>query len=383
MKIQTVAETYLTDVINGLLGGDARRSGECVGNLSFWNPGGEYKAYMSERLAVPMAQELYDYVYSYTLDVTKPFLSRLGAGDQIDAERTFTASSTISIAHAVNLMKVGGLRRLCILTPSYFSVENSCRAFGLEHETVPLVRNGAGWQVPVARILEGKFDALWVTSPVYGTGEEFSDEMVGDIRRLRDEHDLFVVFDESLALPGQELVRRVDVDDASAFIYSPHKAISVNARKFSAIVYHKQYLDAIDDWADVLGGSLPRSCVGAVYHYLSDNYHDVCVPAYLDFVRRREADLASVLSKFPWAHVMPNGSGHYRTVFAGARSPDERRVVELIDRVYKKSGYLFYPGKITGFPGEFGLSFRVNLLLDRMNIRDGLASVLSALEDVR
>ena len=383
MNIESIEETYLTDVINGLLGQEARRRGECAGNLSFWNPGEEYKTYMSERITVPMEQELYDYVYSYTMDVTKPFLARLGAGDQNDVERTFTTSSTISIAHAVNLMRLGGLRRLCILTPSYFSVEKCCRAFGLEHEAIPLIRDSAGWRVPVKRILEGGFDALWVTSPIYGTGEEFSDEMLDDIRRLRDEHGLFVVFDESLALPGQELVRRVDIDDASVFIYSPHKAISVNTRKFSAIVYHTQYLDAIEDWTEVLGGSLPRSCVGAIYHYLSDNYHDVCVPAYRDFVLRREADLASVLAKFPWAYVMPNGSGHYRTVFMNMSSPDDGRVVELIDRVHEKTGYLFYPGTITGFPREFGLSFRVNLLLDRANIIDGLGSVLSVLEDIR
>lgn len=108
MNIESIEETYLTDVINGLLGPEVRRSGECAGNLSFWNPGEEYKTYMSERITVPMEQELYDYVYSYTMDVTKPFLSRLGAGDQNDVERTFTASSTISIAHAVNLMRLGG-----------------------------------------------------------------------------------------------------------------------------------------------------------------------------------------------------------------------------------------------------------------------------------
>ena len=383
MKIQAIPEEYLTNAINGLVGPDMRMRGECPGNLSFWNPGEEYKAFMSGRISVPIEKELFDYLYSYTLDVTKPFLSRLGADGQADVERTFTATSTVSIALAVNLLKAGGIRRLCILAPSYFNVEGSCRVFGLEHEVVPLARRGADWQIPVARILEGKFDAIWLTSPIYGTGEEFTGEMLDDILRLRDGFKFTVVFDESLALPGQELVRRVNVDDSTVFIYSPHKAISVNSCKFSAVVYHSRYNEIVDDWTDVFGGAMPRSSVGAVHHYLSDNYHDVCVPAYREFVRRREEDLAAVLEAFPGAHVLPNGSGHYRMIITGIRMPDDKRVVEMVERVRERSGYLFYPGTVTGFPREFGLSFRVNLLQDRANVRDGLAAVLSVLEDER
>ena len=383
MKIQAMPEEYLTNAINGLAGPDVCTRGESPGNLSFWNPGAEYKAFMSERISVPVEKEVFDYLYSYTLDVTKPFLVRLGAGGQVDVERTFTGSSTVSIALTVNLLKTGGIRRLCILAPSYFNVESCCRVFGLEHEVIPLVRNGAGWQIPVARVLEGKFDAIWLTSPVYGTGEEFSDETLGDVLRLRDDCKFTVVFDESLALPGQELVRRVNVDDSTVFIYSPHKAISVNSCKFSAIVCHSQYKEIVDDATDVFGGAMSRSSVGAVHHYLSDNYHEVCVPAYRDFVRRREEDLAAVLAAFPRARVVPNGSGHYRTIITGIRMPDDRHVVEMVSRIRERTGFLFYPGTVTGFPREFGLSFRVNLLQDRVNVREGLASVLSALEDER
>ena len=231
-------------------------------------------------------------------------------------------------------------------------------------------------------VLSDSQGQLWCLL-VYGTGEEFSDEMLGDILRLRDDCDFAVVFDESLALPGQELVRRGNVDDSTVFIYSPHKAISVNSCKFSAIVCHSQYKEIVDDATDVFGGAMSRSSVGAVHHYLSDNYHEVCVPAYRDFVRRREEDLAAVLAAFPRARVVPNGSGHYRTIITGIRMLDDRYVVEMIARIRERTGFLFYPGTVTGFPREFGLSFRVNLLQDRVNVREGLASVLSALEDER
>ena len=64
MKIQAMPEEYLTNAINGLVGDDMRTRGECPGNLSFWNPGEEYKAFMTERLSVPMEKELFDYLYS-------------------------------------------------------------------------------------------------------------------------------------------------------------------------------------------------------------------------------------------------------------------------------------------------------------------------------
>ena len=242
------------------------------------------------------------------------------------------------------------------------------------------IGNGANMD---ARILEGGFDALWATAPIYGTGEEFSDEMIGDILRLRDDCDFAVVFDESLALPGQELVRRVDVDDSTVFIYSPHKAISVNSRKFSALVYDRRFLDSFNDWTDVFGGALPRSCIGAVYHYVSDNYHEVCVPAYLEFIRRREADLAAAIAAFPGAWTAARGSGHYRTVFTGIPMSADERAVEIVERVRERTGYLFYPSTANGFTRELGLAFRVNLLLDRSSIREGVASVLSSLEKMK
>ena len=383
MKIRAMPEEYLTNAINGLVGDDMRTRGECPGNLSFWNPGEEYKAFMTERLSVPMEKELFDYLYSCSLDVTDQVLGRLGAGGQPEAVVSFTSSATVSIVHVVNLLKFSGIRRVCILAPAYFSVRSCCRAFGLDFEVIPLVRDDAGWHVPVARIREGGFDALWATSPIYGTGEEFTDEMLGDILRLRDDCDFAVVFDESLALPGQELVRRVDVDDSTVFIYSPHKAISVNSRKFSALVYDRRFLDSFNDWTDVFGGALPRSCIGAVYHYISDNYHEVCVPAYLDFVRRREADLAAAITTLPGAHTAACGSGHYRTVFTGLPMPADERAVEIVERVRERTGYLFYPGTANGFTRELGLAFRVNLLLDRSSIREGVASVLSSLEKMK
>ena len=384
MKIVPVSEEYLTNAINGLVSEDMLMRGECPGNLSFWNPGKEYKAFMSERISLPMEDELFDYIYSCSLyEYLTPMLNRIGAGWQQETTLSLTPSSTISIVQVMNLMRQGGLRRICILAPMYFSVRSCCRAFGFEYDTVPLVRDDAGWHLPVARILEGKYDALWVTSPIYGTGETLSDEMLADILRLRDEHDFTVVFDESLALPGQELIRRVDIDDATVFIYSPHKAISINSRKFSVIACHWQYSQSLNDWTDVFAGSLPRSCIGAFYHYLSDNYHDVCVPAYRDFVRRREEDLAAAIAPFSWAHTYPHGSGHYRTVFTDVPMPPDERILEIAEKVRERTGCIFYPSTMTGFTREAGLAFRVNLLLDRDSVRNGVASVLSCFEQMK
>lgn len=382
MLREIVPEEYLTNVINGLFGDEMRRRGECPGNLSFWNPGAEYKAYMFERLVAERENELFDYAYSYTLDVAEPLLKRLGAEAQREAEVTITASSTQSIVHVINLLKFGGIRRLAVLAPSYFSVQNCCRAFGLNYEIIPLEREENGWRLPVERLRAGDFDALWLTSPVFGTGETLSNELLAEVRNLQAEEDLFVVWDESLALPGQELVRRLPVDKQTVFIYSPHKAISVNSAKFSVLVHDRSYFEYITDWTDVFGGALPRSSIGAVRHYLSDNYHDVCAPAYLKFVKGREEDLKRALAPFDFAHVRAQGGGHYRTVFTDLPMPDDETILRLLKDVREKTGYLFYPGVLTGFGANFGLTFRVNLLLDRPALTRGLPSVLAAIAKI-
>ena len=63
--------------------------------------------------------------------------------------------------------------------------------------------------------------------------------------------------------------------------------------------------------------------------------------------------------------------------------PADERAVEIVERVRERTGYLFYPGTANGFTRELGLAFRVNLLLDRSSVREGVASILSTLGQMK
>ena len=75
---------------------------------------------------------------------------------------------------------------------------------------------------------------------------------------------LFVVADESFALPGHELIRDIGISTHFISIYCPHKAISCNGYKFSGIVTSDIYEDFLEQWVDVLSGNLPQSCYASI-----------------------------------------------------------------------------------------------------------------------
>ena len=180
-------------------------------------------------------------------------------------------SSTIAIVNMINFLVHHNRKRLCILQPAYFSVALCCSMFSLDYGVEQISFSDGRPQIPVDKILSSGYDCVWITSPVFCTGFYFDEEHKRNIAQIKSK-GITIIFDESLALPGKELIRSFPIDPEVFAIYSPHKAISINGLKFAIIVCEKCYEDFLEQWIDVFSGALGGSNRDAVFQYLSPNY---------------------------------------------------------------------------------------------------------------
>ena len=366
------------DRINAIGGDDARVYGHIVGNLSYWDPEGEYKSFMRPLLKFRPEEELFDYTYAYAQTIEEDELKMmrlLGVPEASIADgsvyRMVFPSSSASIVSVLNLLKRGGVEKLGLIAPVYFSVDCVCDALSLWQNKYDTVDDA---------IADG-CDALWLTSPIFNTGVPFSRELKDKIHRIHDELGVPLVFDESLCLNGGEMVREFKVDTKTFFIYEPHKAISVNAVKFSTVILHNNHLDFCDSWLDVFAGALTNSNIEALRHFASGNYLTECLPAYLGFVRARTEKFNAIVRRFPFARTREEGVGHYRLVYTTIETPSKRKFLDDLARIYKRTGAIFYPESVRCFRPGATLNFRVNLLLDEEHCLAGTEKVLSVLEE--
>lgn len=365
-----IEEENFIDEINDIAEGGNHLSGECRGNLSFWNPGQEYKSLMGAIIDFKPEQNIFDYRYSFTLGKYKELPIALGCQPPFrHGHRPYamvTPSSSYSVVAILQLLKAGGICHLGIVAPYYYSVRPVAADLGLNVEIL---------EQDAVREFQG--EALWLTSPVYGTGEAFTAEFKETLKQLHRKRHIALVFDESLALPGTELCREFPIDLSTFFIYSPHKAISVNAVKFSCAVFEWDYRDSADNRQDMYVGALSNSNIEAVNHYLTGNYKTACVPAYKDFVEKHYLPWADVVKASPFAHLASGHSGHYHTVFTSIPLPSKEDYLRMLRRLFADTGFIFYPTDVYAFHDQQAtLSFRVNILTDSNICLEGTQKVL-------
>ena len=76
----------------------------------------------------------YKYTYDIPLDIRNQIIKKLTGYSDRKIMGLLTSSSSCSIVNMINFLKLNGFKKLCILTPAYFSVEQSCKIFNLSFE---------------------------------------------------------------------------------------------------------------------------------------------------------------------------------------------------------------------------------------------------------
>lgn len=350
-----------------------------IPNVSYWDSSPAFQKQMAKVLVLPELSLPWNYYYTYSISAAdrQQVLRSLGVPDDRLATvmGLFLQSSTIAIVNMINLLVHHHLKRLCILQPAYFSVASCCSMFSLDYgiEQISFVQGRP--QIPLDRILTGGYDCIWLTSPIFCTGYYPDKAHIRDIVQLRDA-GMTVIFDESLALPGKELIRSFPVDHNLFAIYSPHKAISINGLKFAVIVCDKRYEDFLEQWVDVFSGALGGSNRDAVFHYLSPNYLDCCYPAYKQYIKRAKAAVERVVKRFPFASMLPNTEGHYVSIFTDLNVQGSHSIRIFLEQTIQASMASFIPSELNGFSPEQGFGFRVNLTGDSTELEGAVGRIL-------
>ena len=374
-----INEIFTLDEIFNLEQRIQKKSGISIPNVSYWDSSKSFQKHMKQVLVLPPASLPWDYYYTYSISLKnrQQVLKKLGVPTQ-DIQSTMgllLQSSTISIVNMINLLANYNYKKLCIIQPAYFSVASCCSMLSLEYGMEQISFTNGRPQLPVKAIISGGYDCVWFTSPIFCTSYYPDRECINDLKYLKS-MGLTLIFDESLALPGKELVRSFPIDKNLFAIYSPHKAISINGLKFSVLVCDKNYEDFLEQWVDVFSGALSGSNRDAVFHYISSNYIDACYPAYKDYINKTKLTIDKIIRQFPFAFMLPNTNGHYINVFIDLKIDMEKVGSDFFEDVINTSMASFIPSTLNGFNSNQGFGFRINLTMDIFELEGALNRIM-------
>lgn len=363
-KIHFVSERY------------ERKFGVAPINVSHWNPSEETRRALSPLVTTPPI-DVINYFYSYTLR-PEELLGALGFQSQLEKFCLLTPGGTATMLIAVKLLQIINIRTLYVMCPFYFPLKYQCESLGVDTRYQSMERHCGAFKLP-PRIPSSLADgeALWITSPVYCTGVYLQNE---DIDRLRSFLGAggIVIADESLSLRGREL--SASLGDFSTFIgiYSPHKALSLNGLKFSALVTDKRYDVLLDSWADVLYGALAASSVAATKHFMSPDFV-AYEQSFLDLIGDAALFLRGVAKDLHNIELDTKASGHYVTCYFPHLSAELGNDSEFLWRTSLETGAIFMAGTRNHLDPSWGLNFRINLALDGPQFRAAVIRLLNFL----
>jgi len=346
-------------------------------NLSYWNSGKEYKSELQQILDYESEQNIFDYEYYLPKGTEKPVALKLGfsVDDYEKIELDPLVQSTLAISSLVAFfsnqkMTVG------IIRPAYFTVEDCCKDFKVPYKIFDEFTQNFNESLDSKKLLSSSCDVFWFTSPINSMSVYFSNQVVKEIQKILDAGKI-VVLDESLALNGMELSRTFGAQENLIYIYSPHKTLGIQGIKFSVTVVHKKLFEEIDKIKDYYGGSLNYASQQGVAHFISKNFDD-CVAFYKKFYLENKQCAIDIIQKYDFAHVSSQIAGHYAMIFLDWAIDDETFVASM-KKCMKQFGYFVFPGIMQDFNTSKRFCFRINLLLNRNDIKQGLTQVLEYL----
>lgn len=374
-----IDEIFALDDIFSIEQKVGQKYGIHVPNVSYWDSSIAFQKYMAQALVLPPQSLPWNYYYTYSISKEERELILKNLGIQSEQVQStiglLLQSSTIAIVNMINLLVQFNRKRLCILQPAYFSVASCCAMLSLEYGTEQISFAYGRPQIPISSIIEGGYDCIWITSPIFCTGYYLDDELLKEIEFLKS-IGMTLVFDESLALPGKELVRLFPIDQKVFAIYSPHKAISINGLKFAVIVCDIYYEDFLEQWVDVFSGALGVSNRDAILHYISPNYIESCFPAYKSYISQTRKIVTNIVKQFSFASMLTETDGHYINIFIDLKVQGKNELLNFLNDIINNCLASFIPASLNGFDLSQSFGFRVNLTGDAKELEGAIGRIL-------
>ena len=335
--------------------------------------------YLAQSLVLPPQSLPWNYYYSYSISKEERLqvLEHLGVPTQQHQSvmGLLLQSSTIAIVNIINLLVHYNRKNLCILQPAYFSVALCCSVLSLKYDTEQISFTNGKPKIPVVQIIERGYDTIWITSPIFCTGYYPDKEFLTDIETLKS-LGMTIIFDESLALPGKELIRSFPVDQKTFAIYSPHKAIAINGLKFAIIVCNIFYEDFLEQWIDVFSGALSVSNRDAILHFISSNYLENCYPAYKTYINQTKKIVSDIVEQFSFASMLPITEGHYINIFLNLKILEKTELLAFLNDIIGNTLASFIPSTLNGFDSNQNFGFRVNLTGNMLELEAAIGRIM-------
>jgi len=310
------------------------------------------------------------------VDEKKAVLAKLGISSQ-NASCLFTENGSMSISAIANWLSANATARVVLLSPSYFTTKYNLNRLGIEVVEEHLSRDGGNYHWPNGTSIKSP-DVLWVTNPVYNTGDYSLEKYAERLIKIADS-GVRVVLDETLAITPTHFAGNLIGHKNIVGIYTPHKAVCLNALKFSIVALPQDEEDFFDDWGDILFGGLSGSASAAIKHYISpqfDTYRD----AFIRHVEAARSWHAALISQHSDKIETDAGvRGHFLSVYFPQLDAHLGASLPFMEDILEATGAIFIPGSRSSFDPSLGLCFRINLSLDSLQFRGSVARLYKRL----
>lgn len=346
-------------------------------DISHWNSGNLYKNIILSQYKADALLDISDYHYSYEYNnnMKSRVLHQLLGKTINDLRCVLIHNATSAICCIADYLNKQRYKKVCLLEPSYFSTCVCLSSFGLNvyKEKITLDSNG-NIEFPYDNIIRNKYDAVWITSPVFSTGIYFSKTQIEYINALIKK-GIFIIVDESAASPNFALTPNMCPNENLISIFSPHKYLAINSIKFAAIICSKSALTYFEDWIDVFIGSLPLSSCVAVEHYLSPNYK-LCLDKHDKYIKKNIQQIKELCVLFPDNYF--NGVASNYMTMRNKAIPYRNSLKEInMLKIMRQTHVSFIPGYINSFSKDWGFCYRINLTLDTHVLKNCLGRLFS------
>ncbi len=334
-------------------------------NLSWWDPGEEYKTKISKYLNLPQIQEVQNYRYTCSVEELSA-LSRKLTGENLLTSGGMNLSlfpnGSIAILNVLRYLKIRAhCKKLLIVGVPYFSVPLVCQTLGLSYTFSPMEETK---QFHVPSSIED-CDCVWFTNPLYCSGHALTSTDLNEVARIIASGKL-CIFDECITPNKHELVRVLGAHKNSIYLYSPLKVVAINGIKFSVVVSSDAVKEALVTDSDFFTGALSTSVISAVRLFLSKDYDAI--------LGIRDNHIENNLALLHDLSLDYNGVCLPNYVFYQCTCPLDVEVA--LGKVCQIAKCCVIPAQASGIPmhaGEFG--FRINLLLDGGYIEDKIMKI--------
>ena len=329
-------------------------------NLSNWNPSLEFMNKLAIKIPYTFKENPVSYIFSSDYDETTRISILNKWGYNTEKGITFYNSGSHAILNTIYLLSYLKYKKIYLLCPAYFSIIPICKSLGIECKKIFMTRKNNVYCLPdnLEDLIE-KECCIWITNPVYCTGNTYLEEDIALLKQIAINNNLFIVNDESLCLRQYSLNRFFETYDKIITIITPHKALCTNALKFSAIIYSKFYDSIVDKWADTLEGCLGVGAAAAIRHFLSPNY-DLYEKSFIKAIEKNKNKIIPILDKYHLAYDTKSVNYLFSLYFTHISYNYYDDIVKVKNLINDTNAY-FISGSKNLFPPSSGFSFRVNL----------------------